>query len=332
MIEERKTMERANLLVSFKADANQKKIIADGLADCCNISHLGESQDRKGVIENADIILAWNPPSEFSRAEYTYMKRTKFMQLLSAGGDHIPAELFNLNFDIAGNVGAYARPMAEHIMAMVLALAKDLKGAYVKLKAGKFDQYSINKSMKGAVCAILGFGGIGKATAQLMRALGCRIYAVNTSGRTDESVEFIGTTKDLEYVLKNADIIVLSMALTKSIKGLIGQKELSWMKPDAILVNVARGEILEEKAFYEFLKAHPNFKTGIDAWWVEPFRHGQFEMEYPFLELPNVIGTPHNSGMVPDAIINATEDAVDNVKSYLNKKTVKGIFNKNDYL
>lgn len=325
-------MVKLDLLVSFKADFSQKKIIEEELSGLCSISYIDEVQDRKDAIGNADIILAWNPTREFSDDEYTLMKRARLMQLLSAGADHLPFNMFPETLEIAGNVGAYARPMSEHVMAMVLALAKDLRGGYNKLKDGNFDQFSLNRSIYGATCAILGFGGIGKATAHLMKAFGAKIFAVNTSGRTDEEVDFIGTTKDLEYVFKNADIIVISMPLSKSTRGLIGEKELSWMKPDAILVNVARGEIIDEKAFYEFLKSHPSFKAGIDAWWVEPFRHGRFEMNYPFLELPNAIGTPHNSGMVPEAIGNATEDAAKNIKRYIKGKKVKGIFSKEEYI
>lgn len=325
-------MIKLDLLVSFKANFSQKEIIGKELSGLCSISYIDEVQDRKSSIGNADIILAWNPTREFSDDEYPLMKKARFMQLLSAGADHLPFNLVPESLDIAGNVGAYARPMSEHVMAMVLALAKDLRGGHNKLKDGNFDQFSLNRSIYGVNCAILGFGGIGKATANLLRAFGAKIFAVNTSGRTDEEVDFIGTTKDLEYVLKNADIIVISMPLSKSTRGLIGEKELSWMKPDAILVNVARGEIINEKAFYEFLKSHPNFKAGIDAWWVEPFRHGRFEMNYPFLDLPNVIGTPHNSGMVPEAIENATQDAAKNVKRYIEGKKVKGIFNKEEYI
>ena len=145
--------------------------------------------------------------------------------------------------------------------------------------------------------------GIGKATAKLMQAFGAKILAINTSGNTNEKVDFIGTIKDLKYALNNADFIVISMPLSRSTKGLIGEKELSWMKPDAILVNVARGEIINEKAFYEHLKSHPDFKAGIDAWWIEPFKFGKFEIHYPFFDLPNVIGSPHNSSRVPDAMI-----------------------------
>ncbi len=325
-------MEPVNVLVSFKLDGNMKTIIDDHLGSVANLTYLNLDDDRKEAIEHADVILSWNPSREFSADEYPLMNKARFMQLLSAGADHVPFRLFPATLVIAGNVGAYAGPMAEHVMAMTLALAKNLREGHEKLAAGNFDQFSMNRFLHGSTCAILGFGGIGKATAHLMKAFGINIIAVNTSGRTDEEIDFIGTTKDLKYVLGRADIVVVSMPLSRSTKGLIGERELTWMKPDAMLVNVARGEIIDERAFYEHLKSHPEFKAGIDAWWVEPFRHGRFEMHYPFFDLPNVLGSPHNSGMVPEAMAEATTEAVENVKNYIMGEKVKGAFRREEYL
>jgi glycerate dehydrogenase len=325
-------MQPVNVLVSAKLDEDLKTIIDDHLRDVAKVTYLGPDEGRGEAIAHADVILSWNPLREFSEHDYPRMTHARFMQLLSAGADHIPFRLFPETLVVAGNAGAYARPMAEHVMAMTLALAKNLRQGHSKLAAGQFDQFGMNRSLRGSTCAILGFGGIGKATAQLMRAFGVKVLAVNTSGRTDEEVDFIGTLQDLEQVLGRADIVVVSLPLSRSTKGLIGQRELAWMKPDAILVNVARGEIIDEGAFYQHLQSHPAFKAGIDAWWIEPFRHGRFELHHPFLDLPNVLGSPHNSGMVPEAMAEATKQAVENIRHYLTEGPVKGVFRKEEYL
>ena len=119
-----------------------------------------------------------------------------------------------------------------------------------------------------------------------MRGSALRIDAVNTSGRIDEPVEFIGTVKDLKHVLSSSDVVSISLPLMKATRGLIGKLELGWMKPDAILINVARGAVIDEGALYEHLRSHPRFQAGLDVWWIEPFSSGEFRTTYPFLLCP----------------------------------------------
>jgi len=233
---------------------------------------------------------------------------------------------------IASNAGAYAEPMAEHAVAMILAIMKNLVDREVKLRNGVFDQTNVNRMLQGSNCAILGFGGIGKKIAGLLRCFDVKIYALNTTGRTDEPVVFVGTLKDLEHVLRLADIVIITLPLTNSTRKLIGKEQLGWMKNDAVLVNVARADIIDEAGLYMKLKANPQFTAAIDTWWIEPLRHGRFSTNYPFLELPNVLGSPHNSGIVHNSFEKGTMHAVENVKRFLNHEPVLGVVNRQDYL
>ena len=92
------------------------------------------------------------------------------------------------------------------------------------------------------------------------------------------------------------------------------------------------GALLDEEALYTHVQSHPSFLLGIDAWWTEPFLHGSFRMEYPFLELPNVLGSPHNSAVVPNILVDATRQAAENVKHFLKGEHVQGIVRREDYL
>lgn len=164
----------------------------------------------------------------------------------------------------------------------------------------------------------------------MLRCFGAKIYAINRTGRTDESVDYVGTLKDLEHVLRVADVVVIALPLTKSTRKLIGTKEFSWMKSNAIFVNVARGDIVDEAALYVKLKANPEFMAGIDTWWIEPFRHGKFQTNHPFLDLPNFLGSPHNSGIVPGAFTVASRRAAENVKRFLNGQPIVGAVEEED--
>src|SRR5258706_3470119 len=327
-------MDKQNIVVTYNASPEDKALFLEIPGSFATLSYLNEISpaQREQSLERANILISWNFPREVLPQEYPRLQQVTFIQLLSAGADHMPFADLPSHIIVASNPGAYATPMAEHVMAMTLALAKRLLIENQKLRNGEFDQFTPNRLLSGMTAGILGFGGIGRATTRLMRAFDMKIYAINHSGTSSEPTEFIGTLRDIEHVLRASDVVVISLPLTKATKGLIGKEELAWMKPDAILVNVARGAIIDEEALYNHVKSHPTFMVGIDAWWTEPFLHGTFRMEYPFLDLPNVLGSPHNSALVAHSLVGAARQAAENVKHFLRGEKVTGMARREDYL
>ncbi|WP_198469933.1 2-hydroxyacid dehydrogenase [Acetomicrobium sp. S15 = DSM 107314] len=327
-------MRRFHIAVTFDIGEKEKELLLKAFSGEVTLTFLTEmnERDRKEALSTAEVLLAWNLPRELKKEEYQLLRRLRFIQLLSAGADHLPFDDIPPGVKIASNVGAYAEPMAEHVLAMTLALSKHLLENHKKLAQGEFNQFEANKMLSGSTVGIIGFGGIGRASAKLFRCLGCRIYAINTSGKTEEEVDFIGTLKDLDHVLRESDVVVLSIALNKQTYNLIGKRELERMKRECILVNVARGALIDEEALYEHLKNNPDFMAGIDAWWVEPFGKGRFQMDHPFCDLPNFLGSPHNSSMVPGVIPKATALAAQNILKFLHGEEIRGVVSREQYL
>jgi phosphoglycerate dehydrogenase-like enzyme len=320
-------MNNHQIVISYKVEDVERPIYKEMLNGSARIVFLNdyEEQERNSLIQQSDILLAWNPPKEFKSIAKVSFNNLKFIQLLSAGYDHLNFEMFPKDCVIASNQGAYAKPMAEHTVAMILALEKLLIINHNKIIGGEFDQRTNTRTLKGKICGIVGFGSIGKATANLLKGFGVKIYGINSTGKTEEKIDFIGTLTDLNYVLKESDILIISIPLNEITRGLIGKKEFDQMKEDSVFINVARGAIVQEEALYEHLKTHPDFMAGIDAWWYEPFNYGEFKVNYPFFELPNILGSPHNSAIIPGALIEGQKRAIENISNYLNGNQIKGI-------
>ena len=276
---------------------------------------------RGDALRSARAVLSYHPIRDLGVEAFNQLENCGLMQCLTAGIDYLPFGDLPDHIAVAYNAGAYAEPMAEHVVAMALSASKRLAEEHRLMKQGEFNQFVPTKKVAGMTCGILGYGETGREVARLMRALGVNIQAINRSGVTDEPVDFIGTLSDIECVLAASDVVVITLALTKVTDRLIRGEQLRAMKPHAILINVARGEIVDEDDLYTHLVANSEFTACLEAWWVEPVRHGRFETAHPFLDLPNVIASPHNSAMTDGALITAAERGAKNVLRFLMGET-----------
>jgi phosphoglycerate dehydrogenase-like enzyme len=307
------------LVVAFALSQKRKAIVADALAGASAVVYLTELGEtaRTEALRNTGVLLTFNTSKELRPGEAKLLDSARLIQFMIGGVDFIPLGELPEGVPVATNGGGYAESMAEHALAMALAAAKRLVLEHENLKRGQFNQFTRNRMLAGRVCGIYGFGGIGAAAAQLMHGIGMRVHAINRRGRTDQRVDWIGTPERLNELLEAADVLLISVPLTRATYGLIGAAELRRMKDDAILINLARGEIVQERALYDHLVMHTNFTACIDAWWVEPVRHGQFRIDQPFLDLANGIASPHNSAQGDGAHDISLRRAVENCRRAL---------------
>lgn len=306
------------VLVTHPANTEVRASYGAELTDVAEIRFLADypPSERLAALHAAQVLATFSPERELVEAEWEATGALRFVQCLAAGRDRFPFGRF-AHCGVAFNQGAAAGPIAEHAVAMVLAAAKHLLPRHRELAAGEFNQSGISTRLDGATAAIVGLGAIGTAVARLLKAFGMRIRAVNRTGKTAHAVDSCFTLEQLDAALDRADVAVIAIELNAQTENAIGERQLQLLKPDAILVNVSRAAVVEQTALYEHLRACPGFRACLDVWWVEPMHAGRFTLDHPFFDLPNVLGSPHNSPMVPGIFADLARSAARNIARFL---------------
>ena len=247
----------------------------------------------EGFVESAEVLIVFH--FRDVKDVIPRMKNLRLIQTLTAGTDHIDFSVIPEGVRVQSNAGANARGVAEHGLALVLSAMKRIPWRGREMRKGNFPQLIESRLLNGKKALIIGFGHIGQELGRMLSCLGVRVSAINRSGsyEGDVKVERMGTLKELDEMLKNADIVIITLPLTPETRGLIDRRRLKLMKKDALLLNISRGKIIVEKDLYEHLKENPDFMAAIDVWW----HYGkEFKQEYPFGALSNIILSPHCAG------------------------------------
>jgi phosphoglycerate dehydrogenase-like enzyme len=315
--------EHPNLLVTCHLQPVQKAALSETILDRATILFLDEldATSRRAALSSATVLLAHNTAEELQDNEFELIGGARLIQFLAAGVDFIPLDQLPAQVPLASNAGAHARSMAEHALAMALAAAKHLPMEQANLERGEFNQAGSTRMIAESTCGIFGLGGTGLALARLLRCMGAQVHGINRRGESSEPIDWVGKPDRLDAMLAVSDIFFVTAPLNRETFGAIGRRELGLMKDDAIVVNLARGELINEEALYHHLRDNRNFVACIDAWWIEPVRHGRFDMKFPFLDLPNVIGSPHNSAAAGNGRINGIRHAALNCLRALEGET-----------
>lgn len=260
----------------------------------------GTDDELKELVQNVEVILATRLSPEVVEAS----QNLKLVQKTGAGVDDMPFKALGTHVLMANTSGANPAPLAEGAVALVLALAKQIVPKHIGFRKNRSRIRGV--LLKGKKAGIIGYGSIGKEVGKRLKAFEMDVLGIKKTPdeklRQENSLEFLGTHKDLHHVLNESDFVIITAPLTPETRGMIGQEELKNMKPTAYLINVARAALIQEEPLYTALKERLIAGAAIDVWWTphwwDPLWNveGRDAANYPFWDLDNVICTPHNIG------------------------------------
>jgi phosphoglycerate dehydrogenase-like enzyme len=279
----------------------------------------GLQEKRDSLLAQADILCGYTPPDNVAlRAP-----RLKWIQTMLAGvNQFLNADLVQSRIILTTASGIQATPVSELALQMMLMLAKRAPFCFQKKQEKKWQRF-ITPMLRSQTVGIMGLGSIGREVARLTKCFGMRVLALDVKAVKSRNVDLLLTMEQLPKLLSESDFLVLTLPLTPETNKLIGEKELRAMKPTAYLVNVARGEIVDEKALVKALNEHWIAGAGLDVFAIEPL-----PAESPLWELPDVIISPHIAGTMVNYDKLATNLFCENLERYLSGKRLLNIINK----
>lgn len=239
--------------------------------------------------------------------------RLRMVAVWQTGYDHVDLEAATNAGVVVSNVPAYAfDAVAEFVFAFALALLRRVHIADARLRGGKFDwREYCGRQLMGMTIGVIGTGDIGRRVIQIAHGFGMRILST-TAHPSPERAERLGLEfVDLPTLLAESDILTLHVPLTASTERMIGARELAMMKPGAILINTARGRVIDERALVEALRTRHLGGAGLDV-----FEHEPLLPESPLRQLDNVLLTPHIAFLTEESMDECTFTTIRNIEQF----------------
>ncbi len=232
--------------------------------------------------------------------------------VFGTGTDNIDLDAAaRLGIAVTNAPGANARSVAEHSIALMLAVARAIPQHDRFARDGEW-RHIDGMELEGKTIGVIGLGNIGRHVAMMAGALGMNVLAWSRTPDDDRAARAGATLVALDALLGKSDVVSLNIALSESTRGLIGTRELALMRPGAILVNTARGALVDEAALLAVLRERRIRGAGLDVFPIEPI-----PADNPFASLDNVVLTPHSGWVTEDARIRLLAMPVHNIEQFI---------------
>lgn len=279
-----------------------------------------DSVDQAAAVQDVDFILTgWAPvPSSL----FENNPKLKFIQKFGVGYDKIDIQSAGeRGIPVAIASGSNAHPVAELTIALMLGVLRHLHYAIAELRQGNFTKSelrAISYQLKGKTVGLIGLGNVGKEVARIAAAFGAHIIYFDVQELEGFEASHLGVVyKPLESVLSEADIVSLHMPLNANTAMFMNHERIGSMKPSAVLINTARGELVDENALAEAIEAGHLLGAGLDVTADEPV-----DPLSPLLKLSRVMITPHIGGSVVDNVSNVASHCFKNMLLVLEDKPI----------
>ena len=259
-------------------------------------------------IGSTELVLNIRSSSKFTARVFDACPRLRLVSLWGTGTDNVdlPAAASH-GVTITNTPGVSAISIAEHTLALLLAAARHIPQMDAATRRGEWARGQ-SVELRGKVCGIVGLGAIGTQFARLASAIGMRVIGWTMHPRPIPGVELV----DLDDLYRASDVVSLHLRLSPETTGFLGAPQFALMKKNAILINTARGAIVDEAAMIEALTTGRIAGAGLDVFTTEPLPAG-----HPLTKLANVTITPHCAGVTPEALEAGLRMAVENIWAFL---------------
>jgi phosphoglycerate dehydrogenase-like enzyme len=263
-------------------------------------------------VADADVVVNIRAHARFTPSMLAACDSLRLISVWGTGTDHIDlAACRARGVTVVNTPGVNAHAVAEHTMALMLAVTRRIPSFDAAVHAGQWPRGMLAQ-LEGKTLGIVGLGAVGRRVATLAAPFGLRLLA-STHGDDGGRAAAVGAQHlPLDALLRESDIVSLHLRLSGETTGLLSRERLALMKPSAFLINTARGGLVDRDALVDSLRAGRIAGAALDVFHEEPLR-----ADDPLLLLPNVVLTPHNAGMTPEVIDVGLRRAVENVASYL---------------
>lgn len=265
-------------------------------------------------LADADVLVA----SRVTRAMARAATRLRLLHVTGAGLDHVPLDALAPGVTVC-NSGHHGRSIAEHVVMVSLMWSRRVLHADRMLRQGVWASVAVDQDVRvggtlaGRTVGVVGLGVIGQAVVRALTGLGMRARAVRRNPVVPEglALDRVDRMDAIDDLLSTSDIVVLAVPLTPETRGLIGSRKLALMRRDALLVNVARGPLIDEDALFDALASAQLGGAALDVWWSHPEDSGGYTKRFDLLD--NVILTPHHSAHTRETFEGRAEEIRANV-------------------